>query len=85
MSTPSNFAAPEIKFKKLDDLPGKGKGKPHTAAEIMHAMKILHRMIHAQAEKYGGKDSKLLPAGIAEEAPTFKTFLKLCNQHAKSE
>jgi len=78
MSTPSDFAAPEIEFKKLDDLPGKGKGKPYTADEIMRAMKVLHKMIHAQAKHYGGKNSKLLQAGIAEEAPTFKTFLKIC-------
>lgn len=79
--TPSNFAKPEIEFKKLDDLPGKGKGKAHTAKEIMHAMKVLHQMIHAQARAYGGKDSKLLPAGIAEnERPTFKTFIRLCNE-----
>lgn len=84
MSTPSDFAAPEIEFKKLDDLPGKGKGKPYTADEIMRAMKVLHKMIHAQAKHYGGKNSKLLQAGIAEEAPTFKTFLKIC-EDAKEE
>lgn len=32
----------------------------------MAAMKVLHKMIHAQAKAYGGKNSKLLPAGIAE-------------------
>jgi len=62
MSSPSDFAPAEIKFDKLDDLPNKGKGKPHTAAEIMKAMKVLHQMVHKQAEKYGGKDSKLLAA-----------------------
>ena len=66
MSSPSNFAEPEIKFNKLDDLPGKGLGKPHTPDQIMAAMKVLHKMIHAQARAYGGKNSKLLPAGIAE-------------------
>lgn len=85
MSSPSNFAPAEIQFNKLDDLPNKGKGKPHTAADIMKAMKVLHQMIHKQAEHYGGKHSKLLPAGIAEEAPTFKTFLKLCATVADSE
>lgn len=63
---PFDFAAPEVEFKKLDDLPGKGKGKPNTAADIMKAMAVLHKMIHAQAAAYGGKNSKLLPAGIAE-------------------
>lgn len=66
MSSPSNFAAPEVKFNKLDDLPGKGKGKAYSPAEIMKAMKVLHKMIHAQAKAYGGKHSKLLAAGIAE-------------------
>lgn len=66
MSTPSDFAKPEFEFNKLDDLPNKGKGKPHTADAIMKAMAVLHKMIHAQAKHYGGKDSKLLPAGIAE-------------------
>lgn len=61
--TPSDFAKPELEFNKLDDLP---KGKPHTAADIMKAMAVLHKMIHAQAAHYGGKNSKLLPAGIAE-------------------
>lgn len=66
MSSPSNFAKSEIKFDKLDDLPNKGKGKPHTSDEVMKAMAVLHKMIHAQAQHYGGKESKLLPAGIAE-------------------
>jgi hypothetical protein len=66
MGSPSDFAPAEIEFNKLDDLPNKGNGKPHTAAEIMKAMKVLHQMVHKQAEKYGGKDSKLLAAGIAE-------------------
>lgn len=66
MSTPSDFAEQPVKFKKLDDLPGKGFGKPHTAAEVMAAMKVLHQMIHAQAKAYGGKNSKLVPAGITE-------------------
>ncbi len=79
MSSPSNFAKPEIKFDKLDDLPNKGFGKPHSVEAVMKAMRVLHKMIHQQAEHYGGKDSKLLPAGIAEDAPTFKTFLKLCD------
>lgn len=63
MSSPSNWALSTIKFKKLDDLP---KGKPHTSDAIMAAMRVLHRMIHAQAIAYGGKKSKLLPVGIAE-------------------
>lgn len=66
MSSPSDFAAPEIEFKKLDDLPGKGLGKAYTPDQIMAAMKVLHKMIHAQAKAYGGKNSKLLAAGIAE-------------------
>jgi hypothetical protein len=73
----SKFAKPEIEFKKLDDLPGKGFGKPHTAAAVMAAMKVLHKMLHAQAAAYGGEDSKLLAAGIAEGL-SFKSFLKLC-------
>lgn len=63
MSSPSDWAPAEVKFKKLDDLP---KGKPNTAAQVMQAMKALHRMIHAQAKAYGGTHSKLLPVGIAE-------------------
>lgn len=64
MSSPSDFAKSEIKFDKIDDLP-KG-GKAATADQIMAAMRVLHKMIHAQAHAYGGKNSKLLPAGIAE-------------------
>ncbi len=64
--SPSNFSKPEIKFDKLDDLPNKGKGKPYTAAEIMKDMKVLNHMLHKQAEHYGGEDTKLLQAGIAE-------------------
>lgn len=66
MGSPSDFAPSEIEFNKLDDLPNKGLGKPHTPEQIMAAMRVLHKMIHKQAEHYGGKDSKLLPAGIAE-------------------
>lgn len=73
----SFWAEPEVEFKKLDDLP---KGKPHTPDAVIKAMKALHQMVHAQAKAYGGKDSKLLPVGIAEEAPTFKTYLKLLDQ-----
>ncbi len=62
---PFDFAAPEVKFKKLDDLP---KSKPNTAAEVMNAMKALHKMVHAQAHAYGGKHGKLLPVGIAENS-----------------
>lgn len=69
----SKWADPEINFHKLDDLP---KGKPHTPDAVLKAMKALHAMVHAQARAYGGKNSKLLPVGIAE-APTFKTYLKL--------
>lgn len=64
--SPSDFAKPEIKFKKLDDLPNKGKGPAYSPSDIMTAMKALHKMIHAQAAAYGGPHSKLLPAGIAE-------------------
>jgi hypothetical protein len=63
MSTPSDWAAPVIKFKKLDDLP---KGAPNTADQVMVAMRALHKMVHAQALAYGGKNSKLLPVGITE-------------------
>jgi hypothetical protein len=79
MSTPSDFAEPEEEFKsykKLDDLPPRG-AKLNSKDDVMKAMAVLHRMIHAQAKAYGGKNSKLLPVGIAEQAPTFKTFLKL--------
>lgn len=75
--SPSEFAPPEPEFaeyKKLDDLPK--NGKVHTAAEIMKAMAVLHRMVHAQAKAYGGKNSRLLAAGIAENC-SFKTFLKV--------
>lgn len=64
MSSPSDFAKPVVKFDKLDDLPKKA----HTPDAIMAAMKALHKMIHAQAKHYGGKHSKLLPAGIAENS-----------------
>ena len=63
MSTPSDWATTTIKFKKLDDLP---KGKPNTGEQIMAAMRTLHKMVAAQAKAYGGKNSKLLPVGIAE-------------------
>lgn len=63
MSSPSNFSKPKIRFKKLNDLP---KGRAYTGAEILAAMKVLNHMIHDQAKAYGGKESKLLPAGIAE-------------------
>jgi hypothetical protein len=62
---PFDFAAPEIKFNKLDDLP---KGKPNTADQVMQAMKALHKMVHAQAHAYGGTHGKLLPVGIAEQS-----------------
>lgn len=65
MSSPSDFAKPEIKFKKLASLPS---DKPYSFADVMAAMKVLHKMIHAQAKAYGGKGSKLLQAGIAESA-----------------
>jgi hypothetical protein len=63
VSTPSDWAPSEVEFKKLDDLP---KGKPNTGDAVMAAMRALHKMIHAQAKAYGGKNSKLLPVGIAE-------------------
>ena len=77
----SKWAPAEIDFKKLDDLP---KGKPHTPDAVIKAMKALHQMIHAQAKAYGGKDSKLLPVGIAEDAPTFKAYLKLLEKASSS-
>lgn len=76
MSSPSDFAKSEILFKLLDDLP---KGKPYTHDEIMDAMKILFKMVHAQSDAYGGKNSKLLPAGIAERI-TFKQYLSLLSE-----
>jgi hypothetical protein len=65
VSTPSDWAPAVVKFDKLDDLP---KGKPNTGDQIMAAMRALHKMIHAQAHAYGGKNSKLLPVGIAEKS-----------------
>jgi hypothetical protein len=62
---PFDFAAPVVKFKKLDDLP---KGKPNTADQVMQAMKALYKMVHAQAHAYGGTHGKLLPVGIAENS-----------------
>lgn len=62
-ATPSDWAEPEILFTKLDDLP---KGKPHTHDDVMRAMRALHKMVHAQAAAYGGKNSRLLPVGITE-------------------
>lgn len=58
----SKWAAPEIPFDKMDDMPK----KPYTPADIMAALKILYKQVHAQSDAYGGKDSKLLPVGIAE-------------------
>ena len=51
------------KFKKLDDLP---KGKPNSYEDVMKAMAVLFKMVTRQSHAYGGKNSKLLPAGIAE-------------------
>lgn len=51
-------------FKKLDDLPK----HPHSYKEIMKAMAELHRQATAQSHAYGGKNSKLLPVGIAENS-----------------
>jgi hypothetical protein len=63
---PFDFAKPIIKFKKLDD-DGKGKeNKPYTHDEVMAALAVLHKMIHAQAEHYGGMNGKLLQAGVVE-------------------
>lgn len=59
---PFDFAAPVVKFKKLDDLPK----KPHSAKDVQKAMHALHKMVHAQAHSYGGKNGKLLPVGITE-------------------
>jgi hypothetical protein len=58
----SFWAKAEIDFDKLDDMPK----KPYTPEDIMAALKILNKMVHLQAHAYGGKESKLLPVGIAE-------------------
>lgn len=63
---PFDFAAPVIKFNKLDDLPK----KPHSIKDVQAAMKVLYKMVHAQAHAYGGKHGKLLPVGIAEAKAT---------------
>jgi hypothetical protein len=60
--SPSKFSAPTIDFKALSDLPA----KPHTSLEVLQAMLVLHKMIHAQTVAYGGEHSKLLPAGITK-------------------
>jgi hypothetical protein len=65
VSSPSNWTKTPVKFHRLNDLP---KGKPNTAAEVMVAMQALHKMVAAQAKAYGGKDSKLLKVGIAENS-----------------
>lgn len=62
MGNPFDFAKPVIKFDKIDDMPK----KPHTYETVMKALRALHKMVHAQAEHYGGKHGKLLPAQIAE-------------------
>jgi hypothetical protein len=64
MGNPFDFAKPVIKFNKLDDLPK----KPHTPQEVIAALKVLHKMVHAQADHYGGKHGILLPAQISEES-----------------
>jgi hypothetical protein len=64
MGNPFDFAKPVIKFDKLDDLPK----KPHTPEEVIKALQVLHKMVHAQADHYGGKNGKLLPAQIAEQS-----------------
>ena len=58
----SFWAKAEIDFDKLDDM----SKKPYTPEDIMAALKILNKMVHLQAHAYGGKNSKLLPVGIAE-------------------
>lgn len=63
MGNPFNFAKSDHQFQKLDDLP---KDKPHSIDAVMKAMKALNHMLHKQAEHYGGKDTKLTQAGIAE-------------------
>jgi coenzyme F420-reducing hydrogenase alpha subunit len=87
---PFDFVEPEVKFKKLDDLP---KGRPHTPDEIMKAMHALHKMVHAQAAAYGGKHGKLLPVGITEEVSEgeqkrrqelYKKWRELINMSAES-
>jgi hypothetical protein len=82
MSNASDWAPPEIDFDKLDDLP---KGRPHTQQEVMAALKVLFKMIHAQARAYGGKNSKLLPVGIAEGKPTFAQFNALVDKKVAGE
>lgn len=64
MSSPHKFAKSKIKFNKIDDLPK--DGIPASQEQVMRAMSVLYKMIHAQSLAYGGKNSKLLPAGIAE-------------------
>lgn len=73
MSSPSDWAKPVVKFKKLDDLP---KGKPSTGDQVMAAMRALFKMVHLQSDMYGGKNSKLLPVGIAEQS-LLKSFQQL--------
>lgn len=73
MSTPSDWAKPVVKFKKLDDLP---KGDPSTGEQVMNAMRALFKMVSKQSDMYGGKNSKLLPVGIAENS-LLKSFQNL--------
>lgn len=73
MSTPSDWAKPVVKFKKLDDLP---KGAPSTGDQVMAAMRMLFKMVTKQSDMYGGKNSKLLPVGITETS-LLKSFQNL--------
>jgi hypothetical protein len=49
-------------FKKLDDLPK----IPHSYDDVMKAMGELHKLVLKQAEAYGGKKSKYIPAHVLE-------------------
>jgi hypothetical protein len=63
MSSPSAFKKSSVKFTRLSPMP---KNRPYTIPEIEKALKALHKMVHDQAERYGGEHSELVKAGIAE-------------------
>lgn len=84
--SPFSFTPPKAEFKsfkKLNDLPGPNE-KIHSADDVMAAMKVLYQMVHAQSEAYGGENSKLYAAGIAETC-SFKTFLNICEDISSEE
>jgi len=49
-------------MKKLDDLPK----VPHSYADVMKAMAVLHKLVLKQSAAYGGKNHKYLPAQVVE-------------------